>query len=150
MTWRLTLFLIVMSLALGAALWLRHENSNLRRGFDTANKVASAQKTQITMLKNQLSTASAVSRRQERDQVVLRQQLDAANTLATHRNKTITRLLNENETLRSWWRTALPDVVVRLHTRPAFDNPDDYLQWLSRREQLPDTGEPPDQQRRSE
>lgn len=49
--------LIAAGLALAAVLWLRHENGNLRRSFDRANKVATEQKNVIGMLKNQLSVS---------------------------------------------------------------------------------------------
>lgn len=61
--------------------------------------------------------------RNEREQVMLRQRIAAADQLATRRNHTITRLLNENEALRRWYQSALPDDVIRLHTRPDFATP---------------------------
>jgi LysB family phage lysis regulatory protein len=75
--------------------------------------------------------------RNEREQVALRQRIATADQLANRRNHTITRLLNENEALRRWYQSALPDDVIRLHTRPDFATPDDYLRWLSESEQLP-------------
>ncbi|MGO3568330.1 MAG: Rz-like lysis system protein LysB [Serratia grimesii] len=73
----------------------------------------------------------------EREQVILRQRIAAADLLANRRNHTITRLLNENEVLRRWYQSALPDDVIGLHTRPDFATPDDYLRWLSEGQQLP-------------
>ena len=117
------------------------------------NKVTAANRTiaqmQVALAANAvaISELQASGQRNERAQVVLRQQITAAGQLANRRNQTITRLLNENEALRRWYRSALPDDVIRLHTRPAFTNPIDYLRWLSESQQLPDTGKPPENQR---
>lgn len=94
-----------------------------------------------------ISELQASGQRNERAQMVLRQRIIAAGQLASRRNQTITRLLNENETLRRWYQSALPDDVVRLHTRPEFTNPGDYLRWLSEGQQLPDTGQSSENQR---
>ncbi|MGP3140981.1 Rz-like lysis system protein LysB [Serratia nevei] len=85
--------------------------------------------------------------RNEREQVMLRQHIAAADQLATRRNHTITRLLNENEALRRWYQSALPDDVIRLHSRPDFATPDDYLRWLSKGQQLPAARQQPEDQR---
>lgn len=117
------------------------------------NKVTQASRT-IAQMQGMLAANSvaiselqASGQRNERAQVVLRQQITAAGQLASRRNQTITRLLNENETLHRWYQSALPDDVVRLHTRPEFTNPGDYLRWLSESHQLPDTGQSPENQR---
>ncbi|MGP1086281.1 Rz-like lysis system protein LysB [Serratia sp. CY58181] len=85
--------------------------------------------------------------RNEREQVMLRQRIAAADQLATRRNHIITRLLNENEALRRWYQSALPDDVIRLHSRPDFATPDDYLRWLSEGQQLPAARQQPEDQR---
>lgn len=117
------------------------------------NKVTEASRT-IAQMQGMLAANSvaiselqASGQRNERAQVVMRQQITAAGQLASRRNQTITRLLNENETLRRWYQSALPDDVVRLHARPEFTNPGDYLHWLSESQQLPDTGQSPENQR---
>ncbi|EQA6239084.1 Rz-like lysis system protein LysB [Enterobacter ludwigii] len=87
--------------------------------FERANRVATEQKTAIGMLKNQLSVSQGIARRNETAQVSLRGELLAAGAMAVRREETITRLINENETLRRWYSAELPDVVRRLHTRAA-------------------------------
>lgn len=129
-------------LAVLGLLWLHHENGNLSRSFETANRVASEQKTIIVMLKNQLSVAGTLARRNESAQVALREKLAKASDKASRREQTITRLLNENKALRDWYESDLPDDVIRLHTRPAFDTTAGYLQWLSEGGAVPDTGKP--------
>lgn len=87
------------------------------------------------------------ARRNEQAQIELRARLTAAGRLAANRDKQLTKLLNENETLRRWFGADLPDDIKRLHQRPAFDGPDDYLRWLSESGELRDTGQPTGNQR---
>lgn len=137
---RIIVMLIAAGLALAAVLWLRHENGNLRRSFDRANKVAIEQKNVIGMLKNQLSVSQGIARRNETAQVTLRGELIAAGEMAVRREETITRLINENQTLRRWYGDKLPDVVRRLHTRAGCASAGHCLQRLPESELLPDAG----------
>ncbi|MCY1698855.1 Rz-like lysis system protein LysB [Lelliottia sp. SL45] len=132
--------MIVLAGLLAGVLWLRHDNENLSRSFERANRVASEQKTTTGMLKNQLSVSQAIARRNENAQVRLSDELTAAGELAARREHTITRLLNENEELRRWYRADLPDAVRRLHTRTACAFAGHCLQRLPEGEPLPDAG----------
>ncbi|ENJ3284726.1 LysB family phage lysis regulatory protein [Escherichia coli] len=125
---------------LAVVLWLRHDNANLSRSFERANLVASAQKTTIGMLKNQLSVAQRIARTNGTEQARLADELTAAGELAARREETITRLMNENEDLRRWYRADLPDAVRRLHTRTACASAGHCLQRLPEGEPLPDAG----------
>ena len=141
--WRgggMKVLITLLVLAVLGLLWLRHENGNLYRSFEAANRVASEQKTTIGMLKNQLSVAGQLARRNESAQVALREQLAKASAEASRREQTITRLLNENEAFRRWYNAALPDVVRRLHTRPACASAGDCGQRMPEGEPLPDAG----------
>lgn len=132
--------IILLLLAVAGLVWMKRENSTLTRSFEKANRVATGQKTQITMLRNQLEVAATARQRNEQAQVDLRNKLTAANTLAANRGNTVTRLLNENKALREWYESDLPDDIIRLHTRPAFTTTADYLQWLSESVAVSDTG----------
>ncbi|WP_338628654.1 Rz-like lysis system protein LysB [Enterobacter sp. JJBC] len=115
----------------------------MTRSFERANRVATEQKTAIGMLKNQLSVSQGIARRNETAQVSLRGELLAAGAMAVRREETITRLINENETLRRWYSAELPDVVRRLHTRAACASAGHCLQHLPEGELLPDAGKRP-------
>lgn len=125
---------------LGGVLWLRHDNANLSRSFEKANRVATEQKTTIGMLKNQLAVSQRIARTNEAAQVRLSDELNAAGEQAVRREQTITRLLNENEDLRRWYRADLPVAVRRLHTRTACASAGHCLQRLPESEPLPDAG----------
>lgn len=135
---KVTLFLVAALIAV--VLWQRHENGNLTRSFERANKVATEQKNVIGMLINQLSVSQGIARRNETAQVSLRGELIAAGAMAMRREETITRLINENETLRRWYSAELPDVVRRLHTRAGCASAGHCLQRVSESELLPDAG----------
>ncbi|HEE9788918.1 TPA: LysB family phage lysis regulatory protein [Enterobacter soli] len=135
---KVTLFLVAALIAV--VLWQRHENGNLTRSFERANKVATEQKTTIGMLKSQLSVSQGIARRNETAQVSLRGELIAAGAMAVRREETITRLLNENEELHRWYGAHLPDVVRRLHTRAGCASAGHCLQRVSEGELLPDAG----------
>lgn len=134
--------IILLLLAVAGLVWMKRENSTLTRSFEKANRVAGEQKTQITMLRNQLDVAAGLRQRNEQAQVDLRNKLANANILAANRGNTVTRLLNENKALREWYESDLPDDIIRLYTRPAFTTTADYLQWLSESGAVSDTGKP--------
>lgn len=136
-----------LALALVVAGWVKWDNLRLTRSLSTANQTISTQKNDLAGVRLQLSEAQASARRNEREQVILRQRIAAADLLANRRNHTITRLLNDNEVLRRWYQSALPDDVIGLHSRPDFATPDDYLRWLSEGQQLPATRQQPENQR---
>lgn len=120
-----------LALALAVVGWVKWDNLRLTRSLSAANQTINTQKNDLAGVRLQLSEAQASARRNEREQVILRQRIAAADLLTNRRNHTITRLLNENEVLRRWYQSALPDDVIGLHTRPDFATPDDYLRWLS-------------------
>lgn len=134
--------LVILLLMAGVALvWLKHENSKLSRAFSKANTVASDQKRTIGMLQAQLVTAQRLSAANDRAQVKLRQKLVAAGNRAARRERTITRLLNENEDLRRWYSAELPDAVRSLHRRPACLSAGHCAERLPESQLLPDAGE---------
>lgn len=139
---------VLMILLVGllvVVLWLRHENESLSRSFEKANRVASAQKTTISMLKNQLAVSQRIVRANEDAQVRLGDEMAVAGEQAARREETITRLMNENETLRRWYSDKLPDAVRRLHIRTGCASATRCLQRLPEGESLPDAGKRPRQ-----
>ncbi len=142
--------IILLIVAVVGLWWLKRENGELGQALSDATQTITTQKNNLATLQNQLNVVRDNANRSERAQVELRQQLSRAQQLANGKDQKITRLLNENKALRDWYQSALPDGIARLHTRPAFDTPDAYLRWLSEGGELPDTGKPAENQRRSE
>lgn len=142
--------IILLIVAVVGLWWLTRENRELGQALSDATQTITTQKNNLSTLNNQLNMVRDNANRSERAQVELRQQLSHAQQLANGKDQKITRLLNENKTLRDWYQSALPDDIARLHTRPTFDTPDAYLRWLSEGGELSDTGKPAENQRRSE
>ncbi|WP_409306159.1 Rz-like lysis system protein LysB [Pectobacterium sp. B1J-3] len=144
----LTQFLAVMAVWLLAVLVItkwqlsRAENTLTLQGI-----TLSQQKDTLLAQSAALGRLQDNARRNEQEQAELRTKLSQAGQLAASRDNKIMRLLNENADLRRWYGAALPDDFKRLHTRPAFDSPDAYLRWLSESNELPDTGQPPGNER---
>lgn len=134
--------MIFLLLAVIGLWWMSREIRDLSRDLGNANHMIAMQKKDLSSAGGQLRALSENARRNELAQLALRQQLAAAQQLSQRRNQRITRLLNENETLRQWYQSLLPDDIARLHARPGFDNPTDYLRWLSESSELPYTGQP--------
>lgn len=137
----MTVLVVLLSLAVVGLFLVKHKNASLRASLDRANNVASEQQTTITMLKNQLHVALTRADKNELAQVALRQELENAAKREAQREKTITRLLNENEDFRRWYGAELPDAVRRLHQRPACTDASDCRQRLPESEPLPDAGQ---------
>ncbi|HDL8336197.1 TPA: LysB family phage lysis regulatory protein [Yersinia enterocolitica] len=120
-----------MVMALG---WYTHHQS---LAIANASNIIGALSAEIENRDNTLIQLQEQAQRQAKSERILRQPLSDANHLSQSREQKIQRLLNENKALRNWSVTALPADVIRLHQRPAFANPNDYLRWLSASEQLP-------------
>ncbi|WP_235895638.1 Rz-like lysis system protein LysB [Yersinia alsatica] len=135
---RIVLMLMAgMVMALG---WYTHHQS---LAIANASNIIGALSAEIENRDNTLIQLQEQAQRQAKSERILRQSLSDANHLSQSREQKIQRLLNENKALRNWSVTALPADVIRLHQRPAFANPNDYLRWLSASEQLPTARQSP-------
>ncbi|MEI7184304.1 Rz-like lysis system protein LysB [Pectobacterium carotovorum] len=140
-------FAIVAACLLAALVMAKWQLSHAEKTLSQQAITLSQQKDTLLAQSAAIGTLQDNTRRNEQAQAELRTKLSQAGQLAAGRERTLTRLLNENADLRRWYSANLPDDLKRLHTRPAFDNPDDYLRWLSESNELPDTGQPPGNQR---
>ncbi|MFM1331939.1 Rz-like lysis system protein LysB [Yersinia enterocolitica] len=129
------MLIVVLLVALG---WYANR---LSHDIDGANRIIGTLSAGIESRDNVITRLQDEARQQADNERALRQSLSHASTLSLSREQKIQRLLNENKALRDWFATALPDDVIRLHQRPAFASPNDYLRWLSDSEQLPAAGQ---------
>ncbi|MGE4800088.1 Rz-like lysis system protein LysB [Yersinia hibernica] len=130
--------LLIWVLMMGLLAWHAH---SLKKELDSAKLVIGTLSAGIESRDNAITRLQDEARQQSENELALRQSLSHASTLSLSREQRIQRLLNENKALRDWFATALPADVIRLHQRPAFASPNDYLRWLSNGEQLPVTGQ---------
>ncbi|EKN5126420.1 LysB family phage lysis regulatory protein [Yersinia enterocolitica] len=105
--------------------------------------VIDQQNTETIRKSGQLIALALTANANNQAQAQLRQQVASTDQLLTQRNSQIKRLYRENETLRRWADTPLPDDIIRLRQRPAFTGAADYRQWLSEGHSLPVSGSQP-------
>ncbi|EKN3508948.1 LysB family phage lysis regulatory protein [Yersinia enterocolitica] len=135
---RTLILLWIWVFMMGVLAWHAH---NLKKELDNAKLVISTLSAGIESRDNAITRLQDEARQQADNERALRQSLSNASTLSLSREQRIQRLLNENKVLRDWFATALPAGVIRLHQRPTFANPNDYLRWLSDGDQLPAAGQ---------
>ncbi|HHH2195320.1 TPA: Rz-like lysis system protein LysB [Yersinia enterocolitica] len=105
--------------------------------------VIDQQATDAASKNGQLIAVALTANANNQAQAQLRQQIANADQLLAQRNSQIKRLYHENETLRRWADTPLPDDIIRLRRRPALTGAADYRQWLSEGHSLPVSGSQP-------
>nr|WP_227722073.1 Rz-like lysis system protein LysB [Yersinia proxima] len=132
--------LLIWVLMMGLLAWHTH---SLKKELDSTKLVIGTLSAGIESRDNAITRLQDEARQQADNERALRQSLSRASSLSLLREQKIQRLLNENKVLRDWFTTALPADVIRLHQRPAFASPNDYLRWLSDSDQLPATGQQP-------
>ncbi|EKN6163843.1 TPA: LysB family phage lysis regulatory protein [Yersinia enterocolitica] len=130
--------LLIWVLMMGLLAWHAH---SLKKELDSAKTEIGTLSAGIESRDNVITRLQDEARLQADNERALRQSLSHASSLSLSREQKIQRLLNENKVLRDWFATALPADVIRLHQRPTFASPNDYLRWLSDGEQLPATGQ---------
>ncbi len=119
------------------------------RGAQVGAQLREAQRASAALSADLASRDQTIARLNQEAQAnskreaALRQQQSQASRLALNREVQIARETDANQALREWSAAALPDDLIRLHSRPAFDNAHDYLGWLSAREQLSSAGQQP-------
>ncbi|MRT40107.1 LysB family phage lysis regulatory protein [Enterobacteriaceae bacterium RIT702] len=111
-----------------------------------SDELASAQRVIGTLSAGIESRDKAISRLNsenlegQKREAALRLMQGRASAGALTREAQIQRETDANPILRDWSAAALPDDVIRLHTRPSFASARDYLDWLSARDKLPGAG----------
>ncbi|HEN3247626.1 TPA: LysB family phage lysis regulatory protein [Yersinia enterocolitica] len=132
--------LLIWVLMMGLLAWHAH---SLKKELDSAKTEIGTLSAGIESRDNVITRLQDEARQQADSERALRQSLRHASSLSLSREQKIQRLLYENKVLRDWFATALPADVIRLHQRPTFASPNDYLRWLSDSDQLPAAGQQP-------
>ena len=115
-------------------------NHRLSSQLESANRIVGTLSAGIESRDAAIARLRDESAEREKSELALRISLGDASTVARNREVKMQRLIAENETLKSWFNTALPDAVVRLQQRPAFASANDYLRWVSEGSKLPVSG----------
>lgn len=120
--------------ALGVQSW-RLSTAHSRN--DTQATTIESQGKKLSQKNGQLIALNILTQSSSRAQTQLFAAAEQNGKLLRERQRTIEELKRENEDLRRWSDTALPDPVVRLRQRPALAGGESYRQWLSENYPLP-------------
>ncbi len=103
-----------------------------------AQRMAIAEKDKKLSQKNsQLIALNILTQTSSQAQTQLYAAAERNGQLLRDRQRKIEELKRENEDLRRWADTALPDPVIRLRQRPALSGGESYREWLSENHPLP-------------
>lgn len=140
MTRLIALLLAVALLALGVTGWQWKVSKD---DLTSAQRIIGTLSGGIESRDKAIARLDADARASQKREAELRLMQGRASTAALNREMTIQRETDANPILRDWSAAALPDDVIRLHTRPAFSSARDYLDWVSARDKLPGAGKQP-------
>jgi len=140
MTRLIALLLTVALLALGVTGW---QWKVAKDDLTSAQRIIGTLSAGIESRDKAIARLDADSKASQKREAELRLMQGRASTAALDREMTIQRETDANPILRDWSAAALPDDVIRLHTRPAFSSARDYLDWVSARDKLPGAGKQP-------
>ncbi|MBS0878996.1 LysB family phage lysis regulatory protein [Pantoea sp. JGM49] len=111
--------------------------------LESAQKIIGTLSAGIESRDKAITRLNSENQQGQKREAALRLMQGRASAGALTREAQVQRETDANPVLRDWSAAALPDDVIRLHTRPAFASARDYLDWLSTRDKLPGTGKQP-------
>lgn len=117
--------------------------SHAQQLADQQAQTLTAQHAALTEQASQLKSLADLAERNNAEQARLRSLAVDTQAALTERQKTLARLQRENEALKRWADTALPDDIIRLRQRPALTGGRTYREWLSQANALPVSGGQP-------
>lgn len=124
----------IVGILIGVQSWRLHQALDT---IDQQKQTLQSNKEKIADKSSQLIALSLLTETNSQAQTELYATAEKNGALLRERLHTIEALTRENETLRNWATTKLPDDVIRLQQRPTFSRGEDYRQWLSDNHPLP-------------
>lgn len=125
---------LVLIAALGVQAW---RLSTAHSKIDAQVKDLAAQGKKLSQKNGQLIALNILTQTSSRAQTQLYASAEQNGKLLRDRQRNIEELKRENEHLRRWADSLLPDPVVRLRQRPALAGGESYREWLSENHPLP-------------
>lgn len=116
---------------LGIVLWQSWNLRNAYQKIHAHEAVIENQGKRLAQKNSQLIALNILTRTGSQAQTQLYAAAERNGQLLRDRQRKIEELKRENEDLRRWADTDLPDPVVRLRQRPALTGGDPYRDWLS-------------------
>ena len=94
------------------------------------------QSKKLSQKNGQLIALNILTQTSSRAQTQLYAAAEQNGSLLRDRQRKLEELKRENEALRRWADSGLPDAVIRLRQRPALAGGESYRQWLSQNHPL--------------
>ncbi|QEW34438.1 LysB family phage lysis regulatory protein [Erwinia billingiae] len=128
---------MIMTLLIAALGWQSWRLNNASHTIETQDKELNSKKQALTQKNSQLIALNILTQTSSQAQTQLYAAAETNNTLLRDRQRRIEELKRENEELRIWANSRLPDAVVRLRKRPAIAGGESYREWLSQNHPVP-------------
>lgn len=110
---------------------------NAHHTISTQQAANADQGKKLSQKNSQLIALNILTQTSSRAQTQLYAAAENNNALLRQRQKKIEELKRENEELRHWADSGLPDAVIRLRQRPALTGGESYREWLSQNNPVP-------------
>lgn len=117
--------------------WQSWRLSDVRQKIDSQQAAIQDQGKKLTQKNSQLIALNILTQTNSRAQTNLYAAAENTNALLRQRQQKIEELKRENEELRRWADSLLPDAVIRLRTRPALAGGESYREWVSQNHPVP-------------
>ncbi|KGT95347.1 regulatory protein [Erwinia typographi] len=117
--------------------WQSWRLNNASHTIESQSTKLSSKNQALTQKNSQLIALGVLTQTSSRAQMHLYAVAEKNTALLRDRQRRTEELKRENEELRRWADTLLPDAVIRLHTRPAFTGGESYREWLSQNNPVP-------------
>ncbi|EOI1394954.1 TPA: Rz-like lysis system protein LysB [Citrobacter freundii] len=131
------LLLVVLALLLAALGWLSWRLNNATHTIETQGAALKSKTQELTKKNGQLIGLSTLTETNSRELIRLYAAAEQTTALLRGRQRRIEELKRENEDLRRWADTLLPDDIIRLRERPALAGGAAYREWLSQSDAVP-------------
>lgn len=148
---RFSAALVACALVLGMIAGLMYAVSTTQARLEDAQQQLGSQAEDLTQARADLAGRDALlghyrQQSQRNAALATSQAAELANltTALQARSLRLKQLERDNDTLRDWAATALPEPVIRLHQHPAITGAAAYRAWLSASGAVPVAGKPPD------
>ncbi|WP_205956995.1 MULTISPECIES: Rz-like lysis system protein LysB [Pantoea] len=105
--------------------------------IDVQQTTIAGQGKKLSQKNSQLMAVNILAQSSNLAQTQLYAATEKNNALLRQRQRQTEDLKRENDALRRWSDTPLPDAAVRLRQRPAITGGESYRQWLSQNNPLP-------------
>ncbi|WP_173585470.1 Rz-like lysis system protein LysB [Erwinia billingiae] len=128
---------LIMALLIAALGWQSWRLNNASHTIESQGKELNSKKQALTQKNSQLIALNILTQTSSQAQTQLYAAAEKNNTLLRDRQRRIEEMKRENEELRIWADSLLPDAVVWLRTRPAIAGGESYREWLSQNHPVP-------------